>query len=126
MLSRLWVRLKGTRLCETKADLCPSLLVALGAKAVLIGRPWVYGLGIAGKEGARDVLKGILADLDQSMGLAGTLFLHNLPSLRSSRQDIGLRGSPGSRLRLEQACLEAKACALLAYRIPSLEWYKQS
>ena len=31
----------------------------------------VYGLGINGKIGARDVLKGILADIDQSMGLAG-------------------------------------------------------
>ena len=36
-----------------------------------MGRPWVYGLGLAGKVGAREVLQGILADLDQSMGLAG-------------------------------------------------------
>jgi lactate 2-monooxygenase len=28
-------------------------------------------LGIAGKEGAKAVLAGLLADLDQSMGLAG-------------------------------------------------------
>jgi len=41
------------------------------AKAVLVGRPWIYSLGIAGKEGARDVLQEMLADLDQSMGLAG-------------------------------------------------------
>lgn len=45
--------------------------ISLGAKAVLVGRPWVYGLGINGKFGARDVMKGILADVDQSMGLAG-------------------------------------------------------
>ena len=54
---------------RTGVDVIKAL--CLGAKAVLVGRPWVYGLGIAGKEGARDVLKGILADLDQSMGLAG-------------------------------------------------------
>ena len=54
---------------RTGVDVIKAL--CLGAKGVLIGRPWVYGLGIAGKDGARDVLKGILADLDQSMGLAG-------------------------------------------------------
>ncbi|KAL1623655.1 hypothetical protein SLS56_008176 [Neofusicoccum ribis] len=54
---------------RTGVDIIKAL--SLGAKAVCIGRPWVYGLGIAGKAGARDVMKGILADLDQSMGLAG-------------------------------------------------------
>ena len=56
----------GTR---TGADVIKAL--CLGAKGVLIGRPWVYGLGIAGREGAKQVMKGLLADLDQSMGLAG-------------------------------------------------------
>ncbi|KAK3059970.1 hypothetical protein LTS18_009633 [Coniosporium uncinatum] len=54
---------------RTGADVIKAL--CLGAKAVLVGRPWIYGLAIAGKDGARDVLRGILADLDQSMGLAG-------------------------------------------------------
>lgn len=54
---------------RTGVDVIKAL--CLGAKAVLVGRPWVYGLGIAGKQGAKDVLSGILADLDQSMGLAG-------------------------------------------------------
>jgi lactate 2-monooxygenase len=45
--------------------------LSLGAKAVLLGRPWVYGMGIAGKEGAKEVIQGILADFDQSMCLAG-------------------------------------------------------
>ncbi|KAL9083316.1 MAG: hypothetical protein Q9165_008574 [Trypethelium subeluteriae] len=54
---------------RTGADIIKAL--CLGAQAVLIGRPWVYGLGIAGKEGMREVIKGILADLDQSMGLCG-------------------------------------------------------
>lgn len=45
--------------------------MCLGAHAVGIGRPWVYGLGIAGKAGAKEVMKGLLADLDQSMGLGG-------------------------------------------------------
>ncbi|KAI0404934.1 glycolate oxidase [Xylaria palmicola] len=54
---------------RTGADVVKAL--ALGAKAVLIGRPVMYGLGIAGKEGAKHVLASILADLDGTMGLAG-------------------------------------------------------
>jgi lactate 2-monooxygenase len=54
---------------RTGVDVIKAL--CLGAKAVLVGRPWVYGLGIAGKQGAKDALRGLLADLDQSMGLSG-------------------------------------------------------
>jgi isopentenyl diphosphate isomerase/L-lactate dehydrogenase-like FMN-dependent dehydrogenase len=54
---------------RTGADVLKAL--ALGAKAVLVGRPVIYGLGAAGSEGARHVLAGLLADVDQSMGLAG-------------------------------------------------------
>ncbi|KAK3945263.1 FMN-dependent dehydrogenase [Diplogelasinospora grovesii] len=54
---------------RTGADMMKAL--ALGAQAVLVGRPVIYGLGVAGTEGARHVLAGLLADLDQSMGLAG-------------------------------------------------------
>lgn len=44
---------------RTGSDIVKAL--CLGAKAVLVGRPWVYGLGIAGKKGAQDVLLGLLA-----------------------------------------------------------------
>ncbi|PQE25239.1 putative L-lactate dehydrogenase protein [Rutstroemia sp. NJR-2017a WRK4] len=54
---------------RTGVDVIKAL--CLGAKAVLIGRPAIYGLAVGGKEGARQVLQGILADVDQSMGLAG-------------------------------------------------------
>jgi isopentenyl diphosphate isomerase/L-lactate dehydrogenase-like FMN-dependent dehydrogenase len=54
---------------RTGVDIIKAL--SLGAKAVLIGRPAIYGLAIAGKRGAKNVLQGLLADLDQSMGLAG-------------------------------------------------------
>ncbi|CAM3905701.1 lactate 2-monooxygenase [Nocardiopsis rhodophaea] len=45
--------------------------LALGARAVLLGRPYVYGLAHGGDEGVRDVLRGVLADLDLTLGLAG-------------------------------------------------------
>jgi isopentenyl diphosphate isomerase/L-lactate dehydrogenase-like FMN-dependent dehydrogenase len=54
---------------RTGADVMKAL--ALGARAVLVGRPVIYGLGIAGAAGAKHVLAGLLADFDQSMGLAG-------------------------------------------------------
>lgn len=54
---------------RTGTDIMKAL--ALGARAVLVGRPVIYGLGIAGEKGARHVLAGLLADFDQSMGLAG-------------------------------------------------------
>ncbi|NIH79064.1 alpha-hydroxy-acid oxidizing protein [Amycolatopsis viridis] len=54
---------------RTGADILKAL--ALGARAVLVGRPWVYGLGHAGEEGVRHVLRGLLADLDLSLALTG-------------------------------------------------------
>ena len=45
--------------------------LALGADAVLIGRPHIYGLAIAGQDGARDAVANIIAELDLTMGLSG-------------------------------------------------------
>lgn len=45
--------------------------LALGAKAVLLGRLYIWGLAIAGEQGVRDVVQNFLADLDLTMGLAG-------------------------------------------------------
>jgi lactate 2-monooxygenase len=51
------------------ADILKAL--ALGADAVLIGRPYVHGLAVAGEEGVHHVLRCLLADLDLQVGLAG-------------------------------------------------------
>ena len=45
--------------------------VALGARAVLLGRPYVFGLGVGGEQGVQDVVLNLLADLDLTLGLAG-------------------------------------------------------
>jgi L-lactate dehydrogenase (cytochrome) len=45
--------------------------LALGARAVLLGRPYVYGLGLAGEEGVRHVLRCLLAELELSLALSG-------------------------------------------------------
>ena len=45
--------------------------IALGATAVLLGRPYAYGLAIAGEAGVREVLANVRAEFDLTMGLAG-------------------------------------------------------
>jgi lactate 2-monooxygenase len=45
--------------------------IALGADAVLIGRPYVYGLALAGEAGVSAVIRNMLAELDLTMGLSG-------------------------------------------------------
>jgi lactate 2-monooxygenase len=51
------------------ADVFKAL--ALGARAVLIGRPYCYGLAIAGEAGVREVIQNFLADLDLTLALTG-------------------------------------------------------
>jgi len=54
---------------RTGSDVIKAL--ALGAAAVLVGRPYVYGLGLGGEAGVRHVIRSLLAELDLSMALAG-------------------------------------------------------
>jgi isopentenyl diphosphate isomerase/L-lactate dehydrogenase-like FMN-dependent dehydrogenase len=54
--------------------------LALGAHAVLIGRPYVYGLALGGDEGVAHVFRCLLADLDASLALAGVTSVSALDS----------------------------------------------
>ncbi|MPZ79637.1 MAG: alpha-hydroxy-acid oxidizing protein [Actinophytocola sp.] len=54
---------------RTGADIVKAL--ALGAHAVLIGRPFVYGLALGGQDGVRHAVRSLLADLDLTLGLSG-------------------------------------------------------
>ncbi|GER88793.1 oxidoreductase [Dictyobacter vulcani] len=45
--------------------------LALGAQAVLLGRPYIWGLALEGEQGVQTVLENILADLDLSLALSG-------------------------------------------------------
>ncbi len=47
------------------------IALALGADAVLLGRPYVYGLAVDGENGVRAVCENLLADLDLTLGLCG-------------------------------------------------------
>ena len=54
---------------RTGADILKAL--ALGAKAVLVGRPYVYGLALGGEAGIKAVMRALLAELDLTMALSG-------------------------------------------------------
>ncbi len=45
--------------------------LALGAKAVLVGRPVLWGLAVAGEDGAYRVLELLKAEFDLAMALCG-------------------------------------------------------
>jgi lactate 2-monooxygenase len=47
------------------------IALALGATAVGIGRPYAYGLAVAGETGVREVVRNHIAELDLTMALAG-------------------------------------------------------
>jgi lactate 2-monooxygenase len=58
------------------ADILVAL--ALGAAAVLVGRPYVYGLAIGGAAGAEAVLRNLIAEFDLSLGLSGSTSIAEL------------------------------------------------
>ncbi|MEN2739027.1 alpha-hydroxy-acid oxidizing protein [Microbacterium sp. X-17] len=47
------------------------IALALGARAVAVGRPYAYALALAGERGVRELLRNLLAELDITLGLSG-------------------------------------------------------
>lgn len=68
---------------RTGADAAVAL--ALGADAVLLGRPYVYGLALGGQDGVRHVVRSVLAELDLTLALSGYA---NLAQLRAAKDAI--------------------------------------
>ena len=54
----------------------------------LVGRPFIYGLAVAGEEGVEQVIRDILADLEITLGLSG---YKNLDEIRGKADDIMVR-----------------------------------
>jgi 4-hydroxymandelate oxidase len=69
--------------------------LALGARAVAVGRPMLWGLAVNGREGAADVLGLLRADIDAVMGLCGAARVEDLG------RDISRPPSTAGELRLE-------------------------
>ncbi len=54
--------------------------LALGARAVFVGRPVLWALACAGADGVRDLLAGLTADLAHAMALAGAASAAEIPA----------------------------------------------
>jgi lactate 2-monooxygenase len=67
------------------ADVFKAL--ALGARAVLLGRLYLWGLAVAGEQGVRDVLLNLVADLDLTLALSGHTCFRDLDSSVLCRSD---------------------------------------
>ena len=53
-------------------------MVALGARAVLIGRPWAWAVAARGERGVRHVLAVMKADIDTALGLTGNTSIRDV------------------------------------------------
>ncbi|RQH02370.1 alpha-hydroxy-acid oxidizing protein [Natrarchaeobius oligotrophus] len=69
--------------------------VALGADAAFIGRPYVYGLTLAGERGVYEVTHNVLAELDSVLGLSGHDSIADVD--RSALVDADERGNSLAR-----------------------------
>ena len=70
------------------ADILKAL--ALGAQAVLLGRPYVYGLALGGEAGVRHVLRALRQDFELAMRLTGLPGLGDLgPDCLQRRPEAG-------------------------------------
>ena len=52
--------------------------LALGARAVFLGRPIVWGLGANGSQGAQDVIEGMVSELKEAMAYTGCRELQDI------------------------------------------------
>jgi L-lactate dehydrogenase (cytochrome) len=68
-------------------------MVALGARAALIGRPWAWAVAARGEAGVRHVLQVMKADVDTALGLTGQTSLATLDRSALYSQGASL-GSP--------------------------------
>jgi 4-hydroxymandelate oxidase len=53
--------------------------LAMGARAVLIGRPIVWGIAVDGDQGALAVLESLQLELARAMGLCGVVSVDDIP-----------------------------------------------
>jgi lactate 2-monooxygenase len=67
--------------------------LALGARCVLLGRPFCYGLAIGGEKGVYEVLSNLIADIDLTLALSGCVSFAEVT--RDRLLEIPCPGPPG-------------------------------
>lgn len=70
---------------RTGTDILKAL--AIGAKAVFVGRPILWGLAYDGETGVRKVIDILKSELDMAMALSGCNRLDNLKPTLLKRSD---------------------------------------
>ena len=65
--------------------------LALGARAVLVGRAYLWGLAAAGEDGVKDILRLLQDELRLAMALAGRRSIASIDRSLVSRPDGGIR-----------------------------------
>ncbi|GCE19966.1 alpha-hydroxy-acid oxidizing protein [Dictyobacter kobayashii] len=63
--------------------------LALGAQAVLLGRPYIWGLALDGEAGVQQVLQNLLADLDLTLAVSGYSSLSELDTSSLVNEQTG-------------------------------------
>lgn len=61
--------------------------LALGAAAVLVGRPYIYGLAVDGENGVKKVLENLLQEFKLSMTLSGISSIKEVSSIEMVKQN---------------------------------------
>ena len=52
--------------------------IALGADAVLLGRPYAYALAVGGRRGVEELIQNLMAEIDLTLALAGATSIRSL------------------------------------------------
>ena len=71
--------------------------LALGATAVGIGRPWGYGLALAGASGVEEVMRGLASDFELTMRLSGHRSVGEIG--REALVEVGFPGAVPAQMR---------------------------
>jgi L-lactate dehydrogenase (cytochrome) len=72
--------------------------LALGAKATLIGRPWIYAVAAKGEAGLTSMLRTFKSEMDVSMALTAARSVADLTADILDRESGEITGAPGTRL----------------------------
>ena len=86
-LSSILALNKISKLCESRTEVyldggirsgTDIMLLFLGAKAIFVGRPYLYGLSAKGGEGVKDMIKIFKQEMDITLALCGENNINNL------------------------------------------------
>ncbi len=64
--------------------------IALGADAVLIGRPYIYGLAVAGEAGVQEVIEHLIAQTELQLAISGYTSIKDLDDTCLAQKQTGI------------------------------------